>query len=195
MIRFNAAITLGAFSLDAAFESDARVLALFGRSGAGKSVTIALIAGLMRPDRGQITVDERVLVDTEAKIFVPKHARRIGVVYQALGENQKALELVQGLLSRVDPSTLPGEFFDTLGAIQEAVGRPRDAEESYTKGLRKSPDNPALNFHMGKLLVVADARRSGKAKDYLVKAQAARQRLTPSMAAEVDSLMDKVRRN
>jgi molybdate transport system ATP-binding protein len=82
MIRFNAAITLGAFSLDAAFESDARVLALFGRSGAGKSVTIALIAGLMRPDRGQITVDERVLVDTEAKIFVPKHARRIGVVYQ-----------------------------------------------------------------------------------------------------------------
>jgi molybdate transport system ATP-binding protein len=82
MIRFDAAITLGAFSLDAAFESNARVLALFGRSGAGKSVTIALIAGLMRPDRGRITVDERVLVDTEAKIFVPKHARRMGVVYQ-----------------------------------------------------------------------------------------------------------------
>jgi molybdate transport system ATP-binding protein len=82
MIRFEAAITLGAFTLDAAFESDARVLALFGRSGAGKSMAIALIAGLMRPDRGRIVVDGRVLVDTEANIFVPKHARRMGVVYQ-----------------------------------------------------------------------------------------------------------------
>jgi molybdate transport system ATP-binding protein len=82
MIRFNAAITLGAFSLDAAFESDAGVVALFGRSGAGKSVMIALIAGLLRPDRGAIVVDDRVLVDTEKSIFVPKYARRIGVVYQ-----------------------------------------------------------------------------------------------------------------
>ena len=82
MIRFNAAITLGAFTLDAAFESKASVLALFGRSGSGKSVTIALIAGLLRPDRGRIAVDGRVLVDTGKRLFVPKHARRIGVVYQ-----------------------------------------------------------------------------------------------------------------
>jgi len=82
MIRFNATIALGAFQLDAAFEGDAGVVALFGRSGAGKSVTIALIAGLLRPDRGTIVVDGRVLVDTEKSIFVPKHMRRIGVVYQ-----------------------------------------------------------------------------------------------------------------
>jgi len=82
MIHFNAAITLGAFQLDAAFEGDAGVVALFGRSGAGKSVTIALIAGLLRPDRGAIAVDGRVLVDTEKRIFVPKHMRQIGVVYQ-----------------------------------------------------------------------------------------------------------------
>jgi molybdate transport system ATP-binding protein len=82
MIRFNAAIALGAFRLDAAFEADSGVVALFGRSGTGKSVTIALIAGLLRPDRGAIVVEGRVLVDTEKNIFVPKHARRIGVVYQ-----------------------------------------------------------------------------------------------------------------
>jgi molybdate transport system ATP-binding protein len=82
MIRFDASITLGAFTLDAAFESDAGVVALFGRSGSGKSVTLALIAGLMRPDRGLIAVDGRVLVDTAKHVFVPKHARRIGIVYQ-----------------------------------------------------------------------------------------------------------------
>jgi molybdate transport system ATP-binding protein len=82
MIRFDAAITLGAFRLDATFESNAGVVALFGRSGSGKSMTIALIAGLLRPDRGTIVVDDRVLVDTGKNIFVPKYARRIGVVYQ-----------------------------------------------------------------------------------------------------------------
>jgi len=81
MIRFDAAIKLGTFAYEVAFESAAGV-SLFGRSGSGKSVTIALIAGLLRPDRGVIVVDGRVLVDTEKHIFVPKHDRRVGVVYQ-----------------------------------------------------------------------------------------------------------------
>ena len=81
MIRFDAAIKLGAFAYEVAFESAASV-SLFGRSGSGKSVTIALIAGLLRPDRGVIVVDDRVLVDTQKQVFVPKHDRRIGVVYQ-----------------------------------------------------------------------------------------------------------------
>jgi molybdate transport system ATP-binding protein len=81
MIRFDAAIKLGAFTYEVAFESAAGV-SLFGRSGSGKSVTIALIAGLLRPDRGVIVLDDRVLVDTEKHVFVPKHDRRVGVVYQ-----------------------------------------------------------------------------------------------------------------
>ena len=63
MIRFDAAIRLGAFPYEAAFESPASV-SLFGRSGSGKTVTLGLIAGLLRPDRGVIVVDDRVLVDT-----------------------------------------------------------------------------------------------------------------------------------
>jgi molybdate transport system ATP-binding protein len=82
MIRVAAALTLGAFRLDVAFASDARVLALFGRSGAGKSATIALIAGLLTPQRGAISIDGRTLVDTEKGISVPMHRRRIGLVYQ-----------------------------------------------------------------------------------------------------------------
>jgi molybdate transport system ATP-binding protein len=81
MISFDAAIKLGSFAYDVAFESAAGV-SLFGRSGSGKSVTIGLIAGLLRPDRGMIVLDDRVLVDTEKKIFVPTHDRRVGVVYQ-----------------------------------------------------------------------------------------------------------------
>ena len=52
MIRVEVALRLGAFDLDVAFENDAGITALFGRSGSGKSMTINLIAGLARPDRG-----------------------------------------------------------------------------------------------------------------------------------------------
>ena len=72
----------GAFSLKASFASSGRLTALFGPSGSGKSSLISLIAGLTRPDRGRIEVDGRVLVDTEAGVFVPKYKRRIGMVFQ-----------------------------------------------------------------------------------------------------------------
>ena len=73
---------LGTFTLDAAFESAGRLTALFGPSGSGKTSLINLIGGLGRPDEGRIAVDGRVLVDTERRIFVPKHRRRIGYVFQ-----------------------------------------------------------------------------------------------------------------
>jgi molybdate transport system ATP-binding protein len=82
MIRVDAALKLGAFDLDIKFENDEGVTALFGRSGSGKSTTINLIAGLARPDRGRIVLDGRTLVDTETGIFVPKHRRRVGLVFQ-----------------------------------------------------------------------------------------------------------------
>ena len=58
---------LGAFTLDAAFESAGRLTALFGPSGSGKTTLVNLIAGLQRPDAGRIAVDGRVLVDTAAR--------------------------------------------------------------------------------------------------------------------------------
>jgi molybdate transport system ATP-binding protein len=73
---------LGGFDLDARFESSGRLTALFGPSGSGKTSLIAMIAGLIRPQRGRISVDGRVLVDTEAGVFVPGHRRRIGMVFQ-----------------------------------------------------------------------------------------------------------------
>jgi molybdate transport system ATP-binding protein len=82
MISVDVALKLGAFNLDVALASDAGITALFGRSGAGKSVTISLIAGLARPDRGSIVLDDRVLVDTAQGIFVPAYRRRIGLVFQ-----------------------------------------------------------------------------------------------------------------
>jgi molybdate transport system ATP-binding protein len=73
---------LGDFSVDARFESAGRLTALFGPSGSGKTTLINMIAGLIRPGKGRIEADGRVLVDTDAGLFVPMHKRRIGMVFQ-----------------------------------------------------------------------------------------------------------------
>jgi molybdate transport system ATP-binding protein len=81
-ISVDVALKLGNFDLNVAFENDAGITALFGRSGSGKSTTINLMAGLVRPDRGRIVLDGRTLVDTDAGLYVPKYRRRVGFVFQ-----------------------------------------------------------------------------------------------------------------
>ena len=73
---------LGAFTLDARFESEGGLTALFGRSGAGKTSLVNAIAGLIRPARGRIAIDGAVLTDTATGRFVPAHRRRVGYVFQ-----------------------------------------------------------------------------------------------------------------
>ena len=72
----------GNFRLEAKFESAGRLTALFGRSGAGKSSLVAMIAGLTRPDQGRIAIDGEPLVDTAQRLYVPAHRRRVGYVFQ-----------------------------------------------------------------------------------------------------------------
>jgi molybdate transport system ATP-binding protein len=82
MIEVDVRLTVGAFSLDVAFQNNTGVTALFGQSGAGKSVTLGIIAGLMRPDSGYVRLDGETLVDAGAGVFVPVSRRRIGLVFQ-----------------------------------------------------------------------------------------------------------------
>jgi molybdate transport system ATP-binding protein len=82
MLEFDARHRAGRFALEAAFSSAARVTALFGRSGAGKSTVLNIIAGLTRPQAGHVAIDGRVLYDAAAGIDLPPHERRIGYVFQ-----------------------------------------------------------------------------------------------------------------
>jgi molybdate transport system ATP-binding protein len=73
---------LGQFNLQATFAGSGGVTALFGPSGAGKTSIINMIAGLVRPDDGRITLGDTVLFDAAAKIDIPVHRRHIGYVFQ-----------------------------------------------------------------------------------------------------------------
>lgn len=82
MIEVRLRLRRGAFDLDVAFASEGRLVALFGRSGAGKTTIVQAIAGAARPDAGLVRVDGTVLLDTAGGIDVPVERRGIGVVFQ-----------------------------------------------------------------------------------------------------------------
>lgn len=73
---------VGMLEIEAAFNADPGVTALFGRSGAGKTSIVNMIAGLLKPERGRICADGRVLFDSERNTSLPVHKRRIGYVFQ-----------------------------------------------------------------------------------------------------------------
>jgi len=70
------------FELDVHWTAGDGVAVLFGPSGAGKSLTLACLAGLVRPEAGRIVVDGRVLFDSTAGINLPPQQRRVGYVFQ-----------------------------------------------------------------------------------------------------------------
>jgi len=82
MLRVDVEHRVGRLDLHVAFEADARITALFGRSGAGKTSLVNMIAGLVRPGRGRIEVDGKVLFDSARGIDLPAEKRRIGYVFQ-----------------------------------------------------------------------------------------------------------------
>jgi molybdate transport system ATP-binding protein len=73
---------LGEFALAARFETAEGVTGVFGPSGSGKTTLVNMIAGLVRPDRGRITLGDMVLFDAAARVDMPAHRRRIGYVFQ-----------------------------------------------------------------------------------------------------------------
>jgi molybdate transport system ATP-binding protein len=58
------------------------IVALFGRSGCGKTTLVNIISGLLAPDEGRVELDGVVLTDTRERVAIPVERRRIGYVFQ-----------------------------------------------------------------------------------------------------------------
>jgi molybdate transport system permease protein len=81
-LLIDAGKTLDAFSLEVKFDAGKGAVGLLGASGAGKSMTLRMIAGIVTPDRGRIVLNERVLYDGAAGLNLSAARRKIGVVFQ-----------------------------------------------------------------------------------------------------------------
>lgn len=129
-LDFAARHAFAGFTLDAAFRAPPGVTALFGPSGSGKSTILSIVAGLLRPDAGRVSLDAVVLFDTAGGTCVPPERRRCGVVFQdarLLPHLSVAANLRYG--ARRAPADAPGPgleaVVDLLGLAPLLARRPR----------------------------------------------------------------------
>jgi len=67
--------------IDLALETGS-TLALLGPSGCGKTTLLRLLAGLLAPTRGSVTIGGQVMADAETGTFLPPEKRGLGMVFQ-----------------------------------------------------------------------------------------------------------------
>jgi molybdate transport system ATP-binding protein len=81
-LKLDFSLPLRSFRLELALAVGRETFALVGPSGAGKTSVLRAVAGLVRPERGTIALDGRLLFDTAAGIDCPPEERRVGFVFQ-----------------------------------------------------------------------------------------------------------------
>ncbi len=70
------------FGLNIKLEMSQQLLGIVGASGSGKSTLLKNIVGLLKPDQGYIQFKHQDLINTEKKINIPMHQRKIALVFQ-----------------------------------------------------------------------------------------------------------------
>jgi molybdate transport system ATP-binding protein len=138
----------GAIALDIATPlKSGELTVLFGKSGAGKSTILKMIAGLMEPECGKIVIEGETWFDSEKKINLPPQKRKVGFVFQdyalfpnmsvrknleyALdGKNDKKIEEILELteltnLTNEMPQTLSGGQRQRVALARALVREPK----------------------------------------------------------------------
>lgn len=132
MIELAAAIQLprGDFKLDVEFRCPPGITCVMGPSGSGKSTILAVLAGLIAPDRGRVALGDVVWMDRAQAIDVPTHQRRLAYVFQglALFPHMSALHNVEYGMHHVPRATRGDQalaLLERMGVGHLAKRRPR----------------------------------------------------------------------
>jgi len=130
VLTLNVSRRLVPFTLEVNVQCRYSATAVYGPSGAGKTTLLNLVAGLMRPDEGEITIAGEVLFSSEKGIDLPPEKRRIGYVFQddllfphlSVEAN---LRYGYDLLSPAERRFEPGRIVDLLEMGPLLARRPR----------------------------------------------------------------------
>jgi len=144
---FDSKVAVGGIDLDV---PRGTFFGLLGPNGAGKSTTLAMVTGLLRPDRGSITVD-----GLDALTQVVDLKARIGVVPETLllFDRLSGAEMLEyvGLLRGLDKTTVTAR----RSALLDVLGLADDANKlivDYSQGMRKKISLAAALIHTPRTL-------------------------------------------
>jgi molybdate transport system ATP-binding protein len=113
----------GDMFLDVKFDVEkGKLLTLYGKSGAGKTSLLKIIAGLLKPEKGYIKVNGKVWLDTDSGLDLSPQKRNIGFLFQeyALFPNMTVKENLEFALTKGQNGKVVNELLEIvdLGDLQ-----------------------------------------------------------------------------
>ena len=169
------------FTIDVDVSVPSGITMLFGASGSGKTTLLRCIAGLTKPDRGRIAVDDRTLFDSTSGVDVAVQDRHVGYVFQqaALFPHMSVKENIEYGLSRVPADeqrqrvTSIAESFRITHILDRRPGQVSGGERQRAALARALVTEPSLLLldeplsaldHGIQSLIMDDLRRANAAR-------------------------------
>lgn len=120
----------GEFAVDIDVAFPPGITCVMGPSGGGKSTLLGVLAGLVMPDTGRVTLGDEVWLDRKLGVVRPVHARRLSFVFQGLAlfphmTAQKNVEYGIAELPPADRAEKAKALLEKLGVAHLAHRRPR----------------------------------------------------------------------
>jgi len=82
MLDVNIQKSYPSFDLDIRFQAEPGITGILGPSGCGKTMTLQSLAGILRPDSGKISMDQRTWFDKSEHTFLKPQTRKVGYLFQ-----------------------------------------------------------------------------------------------------------------